>query len=103
VFRLQALVRDEAAVAEQCRFGVVQWKDAENHSEAQLVDALTKLQTIGFPFEWLAERYGLSQTELARVQAMREREREQDPIGAMTRALGQGGGQPGVVPDGQPE
>lgn len=85
VFRLFALVRNETALAEQCRFGVVQWKDAENHSEAQLVDALVKLQTVGFPFPWLAERYGLSQTELARVMAMRQAEMEMDPVAALAR------------------
>jgi hypothetical protein len=85
VFRLFALVRDNAALAEQCRFGVVQWRDAENHSEAQLVDALVKLQTVGFPFPWLAERYGLSQTELARVMAMREAEMALDPVAALVR------------------
>lgn len=94
VFRLFALVRDNRALADQARFGVVQWKDAENHSEAQLVDALVKLQTMGFPFPWLAERYGLSQTEVARVLAMRQTEAEQDPIAELARQ--QAGGRPTV-------
>lgn len=85
VFRLFALVRDDRGLADQCRFGVTQWKDAENHSEAQMVDALVKLQTIGFPFAWLAERYGLSQTEVGRVLAMRQAEAEQDPIAELAR------------------
>jgi hypothetical protein len=85
VFQRFALVRDDKALAEQARFGVVKWKDAENHSEAQLVDALVKLQTIGFPFPWLAERYGLSQTELERVMAMRETEAAKDPLLAMVQ------------------
>jgi hypothetical protein len=89
VLQRYALVRGQKALADRCRFGVVEWKDAENHSEAQLVDALLKLQTIGFPFAWLAERYGLSQTELDRVMKMRETEAERDPIGALTRAAGQ--------------
>jgi hypothetical protein len=89
IFQRFALVRDEKALADKARFGVVQWKDAENHSEAQLVDALVKLQTIGFPFPWLAEKYGLAQTELSRVMAMRETEQANDPIGALSRAAGQ--------------
>jgi len=96
VFRLFALVRNNKALAEQARFGVVQWKDAENHSEAQRVDALVKLQTIGFPFAWLAERYGLSQPELARVMAMRESEMDRDPIAALARS--QAAGAPPEVP-----
>jgi len=87
--RLFALVRGDKDLAEQARFGVVQWRDAENHSEAQLVDALTKLQTIGFPFAWLAERYGLSQTELARVMEMRDTEVERSPLAVASRTLGQ--------------
>jgi hypothetical protein len=94
VFQRYAMVRNKAALAEQCRFGVVEWKDAENHSEAQLVDALVKLQTIGFPFPWLAERYGLSQTEVERVMAMRETERAQDPLAAIVAT----GGQPALPP-----
>ena len=87
VFRLFALVRGEDDVAEQARFGVVKWKDAENHSEAQLVDAILKLKTVGFPFQWLAERYGLSQTEIQRLLEMRQREAEQDPLAAIARGV----------------
>lgn len=88
VFRLFALVRDNKALAEKCRLGEVQWKDAENRSEAQLVDALQKLSAIGFPFEWIAERYGLSQTEMTRLLAMREREAANNPALATAKALG---------------
>lgn len=77
-FRLMALVRDKRDVADQCRRGTPKWKDAENRSEAQTVDALQKLQAIGFPFEWLAERYGLTAPEIQRVLAMKQRETDQD-------------------------
>jgi hypothetical protein len=97
VFQRMALVRGNDAVAKEARFGVVEWKDAENHSEAQLVDALVKLQTIGFPFPWLAERYGLSQTELTRVLAMRKTEQENDPLNAL---VAQGGQLPGATQPG---
>lgn len=85
VNRLFALVRGKQDVADQCRFGTVVWKDAENHSEAQLVDALQKMSAIGFPFRWIAERYGLSQTEVLRVMEMRDSEAASDPIAALAR------------------
>lgn len=71
VFRLVALTQDDANLADACRGGRVLWRDSETRSEAQLVDALLKLQSIGFPFGWLAEKYGLSDSELARVEEMR--------------------------------
>lgn len=91
VFQRYALVRGNTGLAEAARFGVVEWKDAENHSEAQLVDALVKLGGLGFPFPWLAERYGLSQPEIERVQAMRDTERQQDPL---AQIVANGGQQP---------
>lgn len=87
VFRLMALARGNKSVAEQARLGYVEWKDAENHSEAQLVDALSKLHTIGFPFEFIASRYGLSMTEVANVMKMRKTEAEQDPLTQTVRDL----------------
>jgi hypothetical protein len=89
VFQRYALVRGSTGLADKAKFGVVEWKDAANHSEAQLVDALLKLQTIGFPFAWIAERYGLSQTEVERVMAMRETQQQQDPLTALVRQGGQ--------------
>jgi hypothetical protein len=71
MFRLVALAQGDQVKARAIAGGTVQWKDAESRSEAQLVDALLKLQTIGFPFEFLAERYGLTPTEVDRVMAMR--------------------------------
>lgn len=95
-FRLNALVRDDKALADKCRTGAAQWKDAENHSEAQLSDALVKLGTIGFPFQWLAERYGLGETELVRVMEMRDKQMAQDPVAQLIRQpdpANAGGGQ----------
>lgn len=85
VFRLFALVRDDKRLADACRFGVVQWKNAENRSQAQLVDGLQKLGAIGFPFRWLAEQYGLSLPEITRLMEMREAEAQADPIAALAR------------------
>ena len=87
VFRMYALARNEKNLAKACRTGVVKWKDAENRSEAQTVDALQKLQAIGFPFTWLAERYGLSPTEIDRVMDMRDTEQANSPSGQLATAV----------------
>lgn len=104
VARLILLARGEDAKAKAMRAGTVMWADSESRSNAQMADALVKLKTIGFPFEWLALRYGLTPTEVADVVAMREREMEMDPVGAATRMLAQSPGaaaedQGSIVPD----
>ena len=88
--RLIALARGEDAKADALRSGRVLWKDAESRSHAQLADALLKLKQLGFPFEWLALRYGLTPTEVADVVVMRERELEADPVTELTRQIGGG-------------
>lgn len=90
VHRLNALVRGDKKLAAACRTGVVVWKDAENHSEAQLVDSLQKMHAMGFPFAWIAERYGLSQPEVDRLLDMRMEQAALDPVGMMSKAIGQG-------------
>lgn len=82
LFRLMALAANRKDLAEKARRGVPQWKDAESRSEAQLVDALQKLKAIGFPFQWLAERYGLSQTEVVRLVQLKQDEQASDLFGA---------------------
>jgi hypothetical protein len=95
VARLIALARGQDAKAHALRSGMVLWADSESRSHAQLADALVKLKDIGFPFQWLALRYGLTPTEVADVVTMREREAEADPVGAMTRMMTQ---QPAPAP-----
>lgn len=97
-FRLCALVRGDTKTADAARTGAVKWRDAENRSEAQTVDALLKLAQIGFPFRYLAERYGLSPTELERVLAIKEKEAKDNPLGQIVAGMS---GQPapgGVKP-----
>jgi hypothetical protein len=89
LYRLMALARGNDRVAKACRTGTVQWKDAENRSEAQKADALLKKRTMGFPFQWIAEQDGLSDAEVARVMKLRREEAESDPVGAMAVGLGQ--------------
>lgn len=79
VFRLAALVQGDEGLAAAAARGTVVWKDAESRSEAQLVDGIQKLKDVGFPFAWLAERYGLDDTEITRVLQMRDAEAV-DPV-----------------------
>lgn len=92
VARLIALAKGEDAKAAALRSGRVLWAETESRSHAQMADALLKLKQLGFPFEWLALRYGLTPTEVADVVAMREREMEMDPVSEITRQLTQTAG-----------
>jgi hypothetical protein len=87
VARLIALAKGDEAKAQALRSGRVLWADSESRSHAQMADALLKLKQLGFPFEWLALRYGLTPTEVGDVVAMREREMEADPVTELTRQL----------------
>ncbi|MDT0477391.1 phage portal protein [Streptomyces sp. DSM 41014] len=79
VFRLIALARGETGLARGLAGGQVLWRDAESRNQAQAADMLLKLKQVGFPFEWLALRFGLSPTEVADLIEMRETEAEMDP------------------------
>ncbi|MFE2021310.1 phage portal protein [Streptomyces sp. NPDC059499] len=95
--RLIALAKGETAKARALRSGRVLWADAESRSHAQMADALLKLKDIGFPFQWLALRYGLTPTEIADVVALREKEAEMDPMAAVGRMMAPGA--PGAGPN----
>lgn len=95
VFQLIALAQGNDAKAKAIRSGTVLWADTESRNQAQLADSLLKLRQLGFPFEWLAARYGLTPPEVADLMAMREREAQADPVGALLA------GKPGVA-DGAP-
>lgn len=94
MFRLIALAQGNESKAQAVAGGRLLWADAESRSQAQMADALLKLKQIGFPFEFLALRYGLTPTEVGDLLKMREREMEADPMGAftnlMTRSPGEG-------------
>jgi len=80
IFRLVALAQGEEEKAKAVRDGNVIWADTQFRALGQKVDALQKLKDIGFPFEWIAEQYGLEPDEVVRVLAMRKKESELDPI-----------------------
>lgn len=92
VARLIALAKGEDAKARALRSGRVLWADVESRSHAQMADALLKLKQLGFPFQWLALRYGLTPTEVADVMRLREAELEADPVTELTRQMTAGAG-----------
>ncbi|QDH92108.1 portal protein [Streptomyces phage Dubu] len=102
MFRLIALARGEDAKVPDIAAGQMIWADAESRSHAQLADALTKLKQIGFPFEFLALRYGLSPTEVADLLTMRDRELAADPMGAITQLMSQDPRQGSAAPSETP-
>lgn len=89
VNRLVALAQGDEKKAKQVHSGTVSWKDVQFRSLAQKVDALVKLRQIGFPLEWIAEEYGLAPHEVARVMKLIEDEKEADPVGALSRMIGE--------------
>lgn len=94
VFALVALAQGDRGKARALRAGQVMWADAESRSQAQLADALLKLRQIGFPFEFLALRYGLTPAEVVDLLAMIEREHELDPLAAASALMTQRAGSP---------
>jgi hypothetical protein len=68
------------------------WRNPEFRTEGELVDALTKMATLGVPHEALWERWGASQVEIDRWRSLAAAQAERDPVGRMTRMLGQQGG-----------
>lgn len=103
VVRRFALVRGNKAVAEACRTAVVQWKNPETSSDAQMSDAALKDSQVGWPFAAILERrYGLSQPQIQRVLEQVQAERD-DPvlkqIEADAAASAAAAAQPPAVPD----
>ncbi|WP_306186958.1 phage portal protein [Streptomyces sp. MK5] len=103
LFALIALAQGDDGKAKSLRSGYMLWADAESRSQAQLADALLKLKQIGFPFQFLAQRYGLTPAEIVDLLKMIERENELDPLGAAARLMGQNPGPADGAPsaDGQ--
>lgn len=88
MFALIALAQGNKPKARDLVAGSVLWADAESRSQAQLADALLKLRQIGFPFEWIAARYGLTPSEIVDLLRMRQREADMDPVADIARAMG---------------
>jgi hypothetical protein len=67
--------------------GQALWADVQYRSEAQMADAMLKMKQVGFPFEYIAERYGLGPDEVKRVMAMRQAELAADPLAAAVESM----------------
>jgi len=102
MFGLIALAQGNAAKAKAITAGTVLWADAQSRSQAQLADALLKLRQVGFPFEYLAAKWGLTPSEIVDLIEMKKRETEMDPVAAIARDAGFGGPQPDAPPDQAP-
>jgi hypothetical protein len=90
-FSLVALAQGNKAKAKAVLGGTLRWKDAESRSESQMADALLKLKQIGFPVQFLVERYGLESPEVERVMQMIADEKQSDAeamLNAATAGLG---------------
>jgi SPP1 Gp6-like portal protein len=87
VMRLAFLAIGEDAKAQAWDAEVI-WSDPEYRTESQLVDALTKMSTIGVPREALWERWGATPQEIERWRAMDAAQARVDAIrtGAMPTA-----------------
>ncbi len=68
--RLGALADGQSAQADRISTGRMLWRKPQYRSEAQLMDGLGKLRAAGFPFQWIAEEYGLSPADVQRVLEM---------------------------------
>ncbi|WP_405019561.1 phage portal protein [Kitasatospora sp. NBC_00070] len=86
VFQLIALAQGQTAKADAVAGGSVLWADSESRNIAQLTDSLLKLKQIGFPFQFLARRFGLTPTEVSDLMDMRETEAALDPVAALMNA-----------------
>lgn len=85
--RLLAIAAGDTVRAERIAAGRMLWRKPQFRSEAQLVDGLSKLKTLGFPFEWLAEEYGLEPDEVRRVVEMAKAERADPTMEQVAREL----------------
>lgn len=77
--RLLALAAGDTQRAAQIAVGRPMFKKLQYRSEVQLMDGLIKLRQAGFPFEWIAEEYGLSPEDVQRVVEMK-RDEANDPV-----------------------
>lgn len=72
--RLAALAEGDHDLAAALATADARWKKPQYRSEQQLMDGLQKMRAAGFPFQWIAEEYGLSPAEVDRVMQMRREE-----------------------------
>ncbi len=76
--------------------GTCLWDDVQYRSESQMADAMLKMKQVGFPFEYIAERYGLDPEEVSRIMDLRQKEMAADPLAAAQAAMEAANPQPGT-------
>lgn len=90
VFELISLALGDEQLAKAVRGGTIMWHDHEMRSDAQKMDKLVKMQTLGFPQEYIFEKYtGGDADEVKRIMEMREADKS-DPtttVGAQVHGL----------------
>lgn len=88
-FRLMALVRGNAGLADELRWAQIQWKDAAMHTLSQVADAATKDRAVGLSLATvLRTRYGFTPKQVAE-ELDRIRAEQADPV-LMALAAGAG-------------
>jgi hypothetical protein len=85
LYRLSALAEGDTAKAAKIAEARVLWKKPQFRSESQLMDGLGKMRAAGFPFQWIAEEYGLSPADVDRVMEMVKAE-QADPYAQLLAA-----------------
>lgn len=86
--RSMRLARRAAGVGSADEIIETIWRNPEFRTEGELVDALTKMSTLGVPQEALWERWGASAEEIRRWKTMQDEQAARDPIGQLTAAAG---------------
>lgn len=97
IHRLGAIAEDNTVLAEQVALSKPLWRKTQFRSEVQLMDGLVKMRSAGFPFQWIAEEYGLSPDEVDRVMEM-VRAEQTDPYLTALDAKAAAGGTPASAP-----
>lgn len=88
VNRLIALVLGDVKLAAETQLAKVNHLNPEIRSEAQLADMLVKLASIGFPFEYLMELYGIGPLDIPRIMDMRSAELNDPQLDIAMRPYG---------------
>jgi hypothetical protein len=98
LYRLMALVRGDAAVAQACRTATVDWQNPATVSDAQRSDAAIKDTQVGLPLPViLADRYGKSQAEIDRIMRLVDEQSARD-VASILRDVRVPGEAPGEQP-----
>lgn len=77
--RLALLAKGSDAKAKAAMSAETIWADAESHSEAEHMDALTKLAALGVPEELIWERAGLTPQEIERAKEIKAAAKAAEP------------------------